>query len=66
MLKVYEHIGLNLKLNKYNTAGSKHKSGCPCFMLVSFSAYFWTLKMEEICSSEMSVDFQANTMRYVP
>jgi hypothetical protein len=29
-------------------------------------AYFWTLKMEVICSSETSVDFQRSTRRYIP
>jgi hypothetical protein len=28
--------------------------------------YSWTLKMEEICSSETSVDFQRSTRRYIP
>jgi hypothetical protein len=36
------------------------------FTLVSFSAYSSTLKMEAICSSETSVDFQRNTQRYIP
>jgi hypothetical protein len=34
-------------------------------MLVSGLAYS-TLKMESICSSEMSVDFQPTTGRYIP
>jgi hypothetical protein len=34
------------------------------FALVSYSAYL-TLKMEAICSSEMSADFQLTTWRYV-
>jgi hypothetical protein len=37
----------------------------PAFTLVSCSAYL-TLKMEEICSSDMSVDFQRTTQRYIP
>jgi hypothetical protein len=36
----------------------------PAFTLVSFSAYS-TLKMEAICSSETSVDFQPTTWRYI-
>jgi hypothetical protein len=36
------------------------------FTLVSCSAYFPTLKMEEKFSSETSVDFQRATLRYVP
>jgi hypothetical protein len=34
--------------------------------LVSCSAYSSTLKMETICSSETSVDFQRVTRRYIP
>jgi hypothetical protein len=30
------------------------------------SAYSWTLKMEAICSSEISVGFQRTTRRYIP
>jgi hypothetical protein len=36
------------------------------FTLVSSSAYFSTLKMEETCSSETSVDFQRAARRYIP
>jgi hypothetical protein len=36
-----------------------------CLTLVSCSAYS-TLKMEAICSSETSVDFQLATRRYIP
>jgi hypothetical protein len=35
-------------------------------MIVSCSAYFYTLKMETICSSETSVDFERTTRRYIP
>jgi hypothetical protein len=35
----------------------------PAFTLVSGSAYSSTLKMEAICSSETSVDFQRTTWR---
>jgi hypothetical protein len=38
----------------------------PAFTLVSCSAYFLTLKMEAICSSEMSDDTQRTTRRYIP
>jgi hypothetical protein len=34
--------------------------------LVSCSAYFLNLKMEAICSSETSVDFQRATRNYIP
>jgi hypothetical protein len=36
------------------------------FMLVSCKAYYSTLEMEAICSSETSVDFQRATLRYIP
>jgi hypothetical protein len=42
--------------------GLKNK---PAFMLVSCSAYSSTLKMEAICSSEMSVAFQQATWHYI-
>jgi hypothetical protein len=38
----------------------------PAFRLVSCSAYSSTLKMKATCSSEMSVDFQRTTWRYIP
>jgi hypothetical protein len=34
-------------------------------MLVSYLTYTTTLKMEEKCSSETSVDFQETTQRYI-
>jgi hypothetical protein len=37
-----------------------------CFMLVSWLAYFSTLKIEATCSSETSVEFQRTTRRYIP
>jgi hypothetical protein len=36
------------------------------FTLISCSAYSSTLKMEAICSSETSVEFQRITQRYIP
>jgi hypothetical protein len=38
----------------------------PAFRLVSCSAYSSTLKIEVICSSETSVDFQRTTWCYIP
>jgi hypothetical protein len=37
-----------------------------CYTLVSCPAYSSTLKMEMICSSEISVDTQRTTLRYIP
>jgi hypothetical protein len=48
-------------------AGSKQNVlFATCFTLLSCMAYSLTLKMEEICSSETSVDFQWTTQRYIP
>jgi hypothetical protein len=41
-------------------------SQAPAFMLVSCLAYYSTLKLEAICSSRTSVDFQWPTQRYIP
>jgi hypothetical protein len=43
-----------------------YKTRSACHLLVSCPAYFSTLKMEVICSSETSVDFQRTTRRYIP
>jgi hypothetical protein len=37
-----------------------------CFMLDSYLAYYSTLKMKAVCSSETSIDFQRTTWRYIP
>jgi hypothetical protein len=36
-----------------------------CFMFVSCFAYSWALKMEEICSSETSVDIHRTAQRHI-
>jgi hypothetical protein len=38
----------------------------PAFTLISSSVHSSTLKMEAICSSETSFDFQRITRRYIP
>jgi hypothetical protein len=38
----------------------------PAFMLVSWSAYSSTLKMEATCSPKMSGDFQWTIWHYIP
>jgi hypothetical protein len=43
-----------------------HSLKIRAFTLVSCSAYSSTLKMEAMCSSETSVDFQRTTRRYIP
>jgi hypothetical protein len=37
-----------------------------CFTLVSYLAYSSALKMEAMCSSEVSLDFHRSTGRYIP
>jgi hypothetical protein len=37
-----------------------------CILLVAFLAYFSTLKMDAIFSSEMSVNFYYTTGRHIP
>jgi hypothetical protein len=44
----------------------QNRSSLPAFTLVSYLAYLTTLKMEATCSSEISVDFQQTTRRYIP
>jgi hypothetical protein len=36
-----------------------------CFMLISSFPYSSTLKIEKICSTETSIDFQQTTPRYI-
>jgi hypothetical protein len=53
--------------SKKNQARNQHEAGskqATCFMLVSSVAYS-TLKMEAICSSETSIDFQRITLRCI-
>jgi hypothetical protein len=38
----------------------------PVFTIISCSDYSSTMKMENICSSETSVDFQRTTRLYIP
>jgi hypothetical protein len=51
--------------NKPNKKPARKQVACRA-LLVSCSAYPSTLKMEAICSSETSVDFQRTTRRYIP
>jgi hypothetical protein len=56
--KVHNYV-TELIITKYNINIYRE------FKLVFFSAYF-TLKMEVICSSEISVDFQRTRRCYIP
>jgi hypothetical protein len=57
---------LHLHGRKINLAINQHEAGNKlCFMSVSFLAYYSTLTMEVICSSETSVDFQRTTWSYI-
>jgi hypothetical protein len=52
---------------RISQARNQHEAGSKqCFMLVSCLSYSLTLKMEVICSSGTSVDFQWTTWWYVP
>jgi hypothetical protein len=44
----------------------KEAAADTCYMLVSCLPYSATLKIEAICSSETSVDFQRTAWRYTP
>jgi hypothetical protein len=55
-LKVNRHFGGRYRLQNLLSA----------FRLVSCSTYSSNLKMEAICSSKTSADFQQNTRPYVP
>jgi hypothetical protein len=51
---------------EFSSVGSKKQADLvTCFMLVSCLTYSSTLKTEETCLSETSVDFQRTTMHYV-
>jgi hypothetical protein len=53
---------------RISRARSKHKNTrlLSAFTLIYCSAYSSTLKMEAVCSSETSIDFQRTTRRYIP
>jgi hypothetical protein len=53
-----------LKVNR--RFGGTYRLFSACFHAGSCSAYSSTLKMEAICSSETSVEFQPTTWRYIP
>jgi hypothetical protein len=57
---------LQILISEFNQAEQLNACLPSAFSLVSCSAYFPTLKMEAICSSETSVDFQWTTRRYIP
>jgi hypothetical protein len=70
-LKVSRHFEgtyrLHLQGRKISRARNQHESTfSPAFTLISCSAYSSTLKIEAICSSETSFDFQGTTQRYIP
>jgi hypothetical protein len=56
---------ISLARNQRESMWQKHGCTWICFQLVSCSAYFSTLKMEAICSSETSLEFQRTTRRYI-
>jgi hypothetical protein len=52
---------LHLQDRRINRARNRHEAGSKFFL-----AYSSTFKMDAICSSETSVDFQRTTRRYIP
>jgi hypothetical protein len=54
-----------LKVNR-RFGGTYRLCLSPAFTLVSCSTYCSTLKMEAMCSSETSADFQRTTRHYIP
>jgi hypothetical protein len=58
LLKVSRRFGGTFRLAPAELAA--------CFALVPFLAKSWTLKMEAICSTETSVEFQRATRRCIP
>jgi hypothetical protein len=64
-----EHIASIFRVEEYAEQETSLKAKLclpPALTLVSCSAYYSTLKMEAICSSEASVDFQRTTRCYIP
>jgi hypothetical protein len=66
-LKVNRRFGgtyrLHLQGRKISQARNPRENRWQGFILVSCLAHFYTLKMEAICCSETSVDFQRSTRR---
>jgi hypothetical protein len=65
-LKVNRRFGATYRLHLQGRRISRAELCLPAaFLLVSCSSYSSTLKMEAICSSVTSVDFQRITRRYI-
>jgi hypothetical protein len=63
-----EHIAQVFRIEEAEQGSSSVKTRdkqSHVFTLVSFSAYSSTLKIEAICFSETSTNFQPNTWRYI-
>jgi hypothetical protein len=70
-LKVNRHFGetyhLYLQDRRIREARNQCEAGSKqSFMLISLLAYSSILKMQATCSSEMLLDFQQTTRRYIP
>jgi hypothetical protein len=67
-LKVNRRFGGTYCLHLQGRRISRARRLClsPAYTLVSCAAYSTTLKMDAICSSETSVDFQRTTRCYIP
>jgi hypothetical protein len=59
--KHFRGAGLYLQGSRISQARNEHEAElATCFMLISCFAYFSTLKLEAVCSSETSVDLSAD------
>jgi hypothetical protein len=69
-MSIFWDITLVLKSTKvskeYITSVFSRAQLTNCFMLVSRLSYSSILKMEATCSSEIAVDLQRTTRRYIP
>jgi hypothetical protein len=64
-LKVNRHFGGKLRLHHQSRKISQATLLATFFMPISSLAYSSTLKMDAICSSETSIDFQQTTWCYI-
>jgi hypothetical protein len=66
-LRIIPHCNSeDCKLYSYRSRNLKSNKDTFVTVLVSYLAYASTLKMEAICSFEISVDTQRNTRCYIP
>jgi hypothetical protein len=62
----FSGAGVKATLDASQSQHQTRSSASTCFIPVSCLAYYSTMKMRAICSSETSVDIQQTTLRYIP